>query len=122
MSIKQTNEPQLNSNELTDDELRQKLNLETGKIDWSELQRHFARGAVISVSADLDLIEAAIKFTHDDRSVIEDWLTIEKIKRADDDNARQWEHKQPIFWAIVIAPWILVQEQTQEQQTNKPNS
>ncbi len=93
------------------DELRQKLNLETGQIDWSELQRHFARGVVIAVGAELDLVEVALKFTEDDRSAIENWLTAGQIERADDDNARHWNQAENVFWAIVVAPWLLVQEQ-----------
>jgi len=102
--------PQQPEIEFNRDELRQKLNLETGQIAWSELQRHFARGVVITVSTELDLVEVAVKFTGDNRSAIEDWLATEKIKRADDDNARNWEQTDAAFWAIVVAPWILVQE------------
>ncbi len=102
--------PQQPNTEFNRDELRQKLNLETGRIEWSELQRYFARGVVIAVSAELDLVEAALKFTEDDRSTIEDWLTTVQIKRADDNNARNWEQTDSAFWAIVVAPWILVQE------------
>ncbi len=98
------------STEFNRDELRQKLNQETGQIEWLELQRHFARGVVIAVSAELDLVEVAIKFTQDDRDTIKDWLTTEKIKRADDDNARNWNQSDSVFWAIVVAPWILAQE------------
>ncbi|HEB57248.1 MAG TPA: DUF2288 domain-containing protein [Gammaproteobacteria bacterium] len=99
------------------EQLRQKLNLESGQIDWSELQRHFARGAVIAVNPELDLVEVALKFTEDDRSEIEGWLTSGQIKRADDEHARRWNQTAAVFWAIVVAPWILVQEQ--RQTTNK---
>jgi len=92
------------------DELRQKLNLETGQIEWSELQRHFARGVVIALGTELDLVEVALKFTEDDSSVIENWLATGKIRRADDDDARNWEQTGAAFWAIVVAPWVLVQE------------
>ena len=44
--------------EPTPEELaRTKLNLETARMAWSELQRFFASGAAIYVSADLDLIQ-----------------------------------------------------------------
>jgi len=98
-------------------ELRKKLNLETGKIEWSELQRHFARGVVIAVRADLELIDVALKFTHDDRAEIERWLNSGQLKRANDDLARQWQQHTPIFWAIVVAPWVLVQERSAEQKS-----
>jgi len=100
------------TNKLNREQLRQKLNLESGQRDWSELQRHFARGVVIAVSPALDLVETALKFSDDDRSTIEVWLANEQIKRADDEYARHWNQDETVFWAIVVAPWVLVQEQT----------
>ncbi|WP_373813542.1 DUF2288 family protein, partial [Neisseria dentiae] len=40
---------------MNDNLLNSKLNLETARISWNELQPHFARGAAVYVSADLDL-------------------------------------------------------------------
>lgn len=42
--------------------LRAKLNLETGRMDWRALARHFARGVVVKVAAGLDLVEVASAF------------------------------------------------------------
>ena len=36
------------------DELRTKLNNETARVRWHELQRHFAMGAVVTVDASED--------------------------------------------------------------------
>lgn len=57
------------------EELRAKLNAETGKITWRELERHFARGVVIRVAEDLDLVEVAYRMAKDDRPAVERWLT-----------------------------------------------
>ena len=43
-----------------EDILRAKLNAETGKLAWKELERHFARGVVVKVAGDLDLVEVAL--------------------------------------------------------------
>jgi len=32
--------------------------------------------------------------------------------RADDVDARDWERRNPVLWAVVVAPWVLVQERT----------
>lgn len=97
------------------DELRQAINLETGKIGWDELQRHFARGIVVVVSPELDLNDIAGRFVEDDKDAIEKWATENKISRALDDHARQWHERNSQFWACVIAPWVLVQEISTEQ-------
>ena len=56
--------------ETSDEALKQQLNMETGRIAWPELQRHFARGVVIKVEPGLDLVEVAIKFVKDDKTAI----------------------------------------------------
>jgi len=91
-------------------ELEQKLNLETGQLSWQELQTYFARGIVIVVDKERDLIETA-KLLHDDnKTQIENMINDGDITRANDDHARDWLAREPIFWSVVIAPWVLVQE------------
>ncbi len=97
---------------LSDDEQRQVLNLETGQLQWQDLQRHFAKGAVIKVSCKLDLVEVALNFIRDDKKTIETWLSSKSLSLASDEDAKHWQNEQSVFWAIVIAPWILVQEIT----------
>jgi len=94
----------------SDDVLRQQLNLETGKISWLELQRHFARGVVVKVAPELDLVTVAMKFVKDDKPAIEAWLNSGVIGRCSDQDAKTWSASQPLFWAVVTAPWVLVQE------------
>ena len=89
-----------------------RLNQETGVIAWSELVRHFARGVVIHVSAKLDLIDAAVCLIHDDAALLEQWTNEGKVRRASDDDARDWTKREPEFWCVVTAPWVLVQEKT----------
>ena len=96
--------------ELNDEELRQKINLETGQLSWTELQKHFAKGNVIVVKPALDLIDVAARFAEDDKDAVAQWIQSEDIKRALDDDARQWNERNSDFWTVVVAPWILVQE------------
>ena len=41
------------------DELKAKLNLETSRIHWHDLQTYFARGQVVRVAPELDILEVA---------------------------------------------------------------
>jgi hypothetical protein len=90
--------------------LRQKVNLETGMLAWTELQRFFARGILIVVDRELDLVETAARFAEDDRTRVEAWLQTGKTRRATDDDARRWTAAPTTFWTVVVAPWVLVQE------------
>lgn len=90
--------------------LSAKLNLETGRIAWPELQRHFARGHVVKVAAGLDLVEVALAMARDDAGVLQSWLASGAVVRADTADALAWNQRQSRFWAVVVAPWVLVQE------------
>jgi hypothetical protein len=95
---------------LNDDEMRQKINLETAQIEWGELQREFARGVVVVVGKDLDLVDVAMVLNKDDTARFEAWVRENKIHRALDDDAKRWNETKPVFWSVVVAPWVLVQE------------
>jgi hypothetical protein len=94
----------------SDEALRQQLNLETGKITWQELQRHFARGVVVKVGPNLDLVSVAVMFVKDDKAAIEACIKDGSLARAIDEDAKSWAAANTVFWAVVTAPWVLVQE------------
>ncbi len=92
------------------DILRAQLNGETGKLSWKELERHFARGVVIKVERGLDLVDVAAHIAQDDKASVERWMNEGRIARASTEDAAGWNERQPTFWAVVTAPWVLVQE------------
>ena len=92
------------------DELRARINSETGKVSWQELQPHFVRGVVIRVNQGMDLVNVALSLATDDKTAFEQWLCAGSVARVDEQQARDWAGRTPSFWAVVIAPWVLVQE------------
>ena len=93
-----------------DAELRRTLNLDTGKLSWRELQRHFARGAVIVVAHELDLIDVAVAFVQDHEAQTKAWIMRRQIAPTSDSDAQRWQQHASVFWSLVVAPWVLVQE------------
>ena len=89
---------------------RDLLNAQTGKLTWSELARHFARGAVVSVDPSLDLVEVAELLVRDSGEAVERLYSQGRLRRADDRDALKWHQDESEFWAVVVAPWVLVQE------------
>lgn len=92
------------------DILRAKLNLETAQLAWPELERHFARGVVIRVANGVDLVEAALQVAENNAATVQEWLANGRIARAELSDAEDWHARQPMFWAVVVAPWVLIQE------------
>lgn len=91
-------------------DLRVKLNGETARIGWSELERHFARGVVVAVAPGLDLIDVAHAMARDDSAALAAWMQSGQVTRADAEQARDWHARQAEFWAVVVAPWVVIQE------------
>ncbi len=86
-----------------------KVNLETSKIPWAELQRFFAGGLTIVVSSGLDLVEVAYQFSIDNETQVEQWLNAKQIGHVSDQQASDWFNNNSSVWAVVVKPWILVQ-------------
>ncbi len=92
-----------------DEELRIKINMETARLPWAELQRHFAQGTVIYVSEELDLIDVGVRVSHDDKESIARWMAEGKIGKVTDIQAQTWAQSDAQLWTSVISPFILVQ-------------
>ena len=90
--------------------VRDLLNAQTGKLTWAELSRHFARGVVVTVDSSEDLIGIAESLVRDSSGAVERLCTEGKLGRADDNDAIRWQSANQNFWAVVVAPWVLVQE------------
>lgn len=95
----------------TDPELlRAKINQETAKIPWKELQRFFAQGRVILVSPGLDLVEVAAMATNDRAAELATWMSNGQIGKVSDELAQSWFETDAALWTVVVKPWVLVQE------------
>jgi hypothetical protein len=90
--------------------LRTKLNGETARVAWAELQRHHARGVVIRVAGELDLIDVAVAMAQDDGTAVGRWMQAGQLGKVTDEQASDWLARDPTLWSVVVAPWVLVQE------------
>jgi hypothetical protein len=95
--------------------LRQRLHQQTAQIHWRELQRHFARGVVVVLRPGLDLINVAAQLAEDDADSIAALIEQKQLRPASDDDARQWQASDAVMWATVVAPWVIVQTEKNEQ-------
>ncbi len=104
----------MKTNPEKDLELHDKINRETGRVKWTELDRHFASGSVIYVSEELDLIEVALRVAHDDKDSITAWMAAGMVAKVSDLQAQTWTASDATVWASVVSPFVLVQpEKTQ---------
>ena len=94
-----------------DTDLRIKVNRETARLPWSELEKHFAAGNVVFVADDLDLVDVAVRISHDDKSTIVQWMADGKVMKVSDQQALNWQQADASLWAVVVSPFILVQQE-----------
>jgi len=97
-----------------DTELHDKINRETGRVKWSELERHFASGSVIWVSEALDLIDVALRIAHDDRESVTRWMNEGSVAKVSDAQAQGWLEADEVLWASVVSPFVLVQPEKKQ--------
>jgi hypothetical protein len=89
--------------------LRAEFHSQTARIHWHDLQPHYARGAVVTVEEGMDLVEVAIQLRRDNKAQFEAWIAGGQVAGVSDDQARAWYDSNPELWAVVVAPWVLVQ-------------
>ncbi|UEP22532.1 DUF2288 domain-containing protein [Burkholderia ambifaria] len=89
-----------------------KLLGETAKIDWCDLERFFAQGKLLSVARDLDLdlVSVAEAIACDDAQQVTRWLSSGLVARMPAETAADFAARNPELWAVVVSPWVCVQE------------
>lgn len=90
--------------------LAAKLNLETAQISWKELEPHFASGNLVAVDETLDLLLVAEQIVADNTDIVRQWMSENKVAQVSDTQATRWSDENALLWALVIKPWILVQQ------------
>jgi hypothetical protein len=115
MTDQNTSEPQISEPHILEQrseeqELVARLNSETAKIDWHDLQTHYAAGNVLGISAKADLIKVAIEFNRDNATQIQQWLADSSLFEISDQQATEWYENNQQLWALVIPPFVLVQQ------------
>lgn len=87
-----------------------KLLGETAPIRWQELQPFFARGALLWVEGSQDLVAIAEALADNDQARVAEWMERGVLGRLEDARATDLLTRDPQLWAVVVAPWVLVQE------------
>ena len=89
--------------------LRAKINLETAEINWHDLQVFHAKGHVIHINESLDIVDVAYQLSIDNKVLLEKWQTENVVAAVTDEQALSWYENKTDLWAVVVRPWVLVQ-------------
>lgn len=83
---------------------------ETAQISWTEIMPQFAKGNVIWVASAQDLVAVAEHIINDDKKKISALMQQKALHILSDDIALDYAQREPELWAVVVSPWVLVQE------------
>jgi hypothetical protein len=90
---------------------QQKLHSETALMHWADLQKFFAQGKILYVDNSLDLVEMAVLFADDLADELAPHLLSELIVQPSNQLAKRWYDAKVELWTVVVAPYVLVQQQ-----------
>lgn len=90
---------------------REELALNIDEAQWQWLKPNLERGALITVTAALDLAEAGEKIAADDALVVTAWIAAGQIGKPTLEEIEAWD-KVPgkKFLTLIISPYVLIQE------------
>ena len=92
------------------DQLRAEFHSQTAKVSWQDLQTHYARGAVVMVETELDLVEVAMQLRVDNKAQFELWMAEGRVSGITDEHGQRLFDDNPLVWTVVVPPWVLVQQ------------
>ena len=91
------------------DSLTAEFHGQTSRLSWHDLQTFYARGAVVRVAAELDLVDVAVQLRLDNAAGLESWMNGGQVGPVSEELAREWFDDNTVLWVVVVAPWVLVQ-------------
>ena len=90
--------------------LRDEYHQQTARIPWHELQTYYAAGSVVRVGGDLNLVEVAVQLGMDNTEQFQAWIAAGDVAAVSEAESQVWFDSNPTLWAVVAAPWVLVQD------------
>ena len=89
--------------------IREHFQKEIGPVRWKDLELFFARGMLIEVNQNLDLLDAAVAAALNDAEKIQSWMEAGLIQKLQDDAALEFSQDNGVLVGVVSPPWVFVQ-------------
>jgi len=88
---------------------KDKLNLETAKIEWKDLQVFFAQGKLLIVEPSSDLVEVAGIIADNSLDKLESLIAKSQVSFATPSWIRESCQETTLLWAVVVSPYVIAQ-------------
>jgi len=88
---------------------KDKLNLETAKIEWKDLQLFFAQGKLLVVEPSSDLVEVAAIVADNSIEKLENLIAKSQVSFATPSWIKLNCQETTLLWAVVVSPYVIAQ-------------
>lgn len=103
--------------------LETQLKKRLGPVYFSDLRAHLERDGVFIVRADLDLVACGVAVAMDDVEVVGAWIQDGKLRKPSSAERERWPQEEGRRWmAIVVQPFVLVQDAPDDPQGQPPEA
>lgn len=93
------------------EDIRARLAENVDVAEWDWLIPHVKRDAVVVVDGSLDLLDVGVAIASDNTSSVQHWISEALIYKPSPEQMSFWnENRAQKFNAIIVAPFVLVQE------------
>ncbi len=96
--------------EMNEKKTREQLQQECAPLFYKEVERFFAKGMLVLVSKNVDIINVALIIQDDNVQALQKLIDEGQVVRVNDNHAIQWSQQQSQLLAVTAVPWLLVQE------------
>ena len=90
-------------------ELVEKIKKDIFTAKWTDLQRHYALGALYLIDGDVDLLELSIAVANDDTSMIKKLLDEGKLGQIPSETAEKFLENNNLFQCSIVQPFVFAQ-------------
>jgi hypothetical protein len=94
--------------------LQAELTQALDQAEWEWLEPHLERDAVILVATGLSLVEVGVALATDNAAAVQRWIAEQLIGKPSLAQRAIWTAGNPRFTALIVQPYVLVQERVQE--------
>lgn len=86
------------------------LKKDLNKADWSIIEPHLKRDAVVVVDQDLDLIAVAKAVVLDEAETMKSWMKDGLVSKPSEAQKSLWKDSSKKFIFLILQPFVLIQE------------
>lgn len=89
--------------------MREEIARTEGDVFWSDLQAHAARDALIIVSPEVDLVDAAVAIANNDVQQVDGWIRSGLLSKPTEEDLERWPlDANQRFTMVIIRPFVLI--------------